>query len=130
MNDTILIFDGRCGFCTRSVEWALPRLRRPVRALPYQAIDLGPWGITEDQASKAAWVVTPAGKKKRGHLAVAHTLLALAWPWPIVGALLLVPPIRWAAALGYHLVAANRSRFPGTTPACKKPWDLERGRPA
>lgn len=126
----VLIFDGQCGFCTRTVEWVLPRLRQPLRALPYQAIDLSPYGLTEEDASRAAWWIGPDGEKRRGHLAVAYALIACRMPWPVLGWLLRIPPVRWLGAAGYHVVARNRRRLPGTTPACRKGWDLERGRPA
>ena len=132
MTDPILVFDGRCGMCTRSVFWVLKHLRegQQVRALPYQRMDLAAHGLTEDDASRAAWWISTDGKKRRGHLAIAKALMACRQPWPIAGALLFVPPIRWLAAAGYWWIARNRSLFPGTTPACKRGWDMDRGRPA
>ncbi len=126
----ILIFDGRCGFCTRAVEWAVARLTRPVRAVPYQAVDLSRFGLTEEQAKEHAWWVTPDGRARRGHLAVAHTLRACRMPWPVLGWLLLIPPVRWAGALGYRLVSKGRGHLPGSTPACDRAWDMTSGRPA
>jgi predicted DCC family thiol-disulfide oxidoreductase YuxK len=41
--------------------------------------------------------------------------------WKAVGVVLQVPPISWLAALVYVVVAKNRHRLPGGTPACKLP---------
>jgi len=125
----VLIFDGRCGMCTRSVLWLLRRTRRDFRALPYQSVDLVPFGVSEEEAAKAAWWVE-RGRRWRGHAAIGKALAACRFPWPFVGFVLRVPPISWLAALGYLFVAHNRRLFPGTTPACKREWDLEGGRPA
>ncbi|PXX54790.1 hypothetical protein DFR70_12384 [Nocardia tenerifensis] len=34
---------------------------------------------------------------------------------------MLIPPINWLTAALYHLVAVNRHRLPGGTPACTLP---------
>lgn len=41
--------------------------------------------------------------------------------WPLLGALLTLPPVRWAAWGVYRLVANNRQRMPGGTSACALP---------
>src|SRR5689334_10434572 len=129
MGAPILIFDGRCGVCTRSVMWLIRHAVQPFRALPYQAIDLGPYGLTERDGKRAAWWVQEDGRKERGHLAIASALEQTRGAWRVVGHALRIPPVRWAAAIGYRLVARWRRFLPGTTPACRRPWDLMQGRP-
>jgi hypothetical protein len=129
-----------------------------VRALPYQAVgDLPQVGLSRDQARRAAWWIPAsptlvaaagpgpqggraAGERRRGsrrpggpragHRAIGWALRACRFPWPLVGALLLVPPLSWLAALGYALVVRLRHRLPGSVPACDGAWDLEAGAPA
>jgi hypothetical protein len=48
-------------------------------------------------------------------------LLRARWPFRPVGALILLPPISWLAAGVYRLIANNRYRLPGGTPACAVP---------
>lgn len=126
--DAWLIFDGDCGFCTRCVLWLEARWARPVRALPWQSADLEALGLDEARTRReVCWVELFAGQPARtrregGHRAAAYALRACRSPWPALGALLLLPPpFAWIFAAGYRLVARNRGRLPGTTPACRRP---------
>lgn len=124
----VLVFDGQCGFCTRSVLWLLPRFRRPVRAVPYQWADLPALGLTEAETRRYAWWIDEDGRRHRGHRAMARALLACRSPWPPLGrALLLPPPVSWLAAAAYRLIARYRRFLPGATPACRRPggWPPE-----
>jgi predicted DCC family thiol-disulfide oxidoreductase YuxK len=40
--------------------------------------------------------------------------------WRIAGRILLLPGISWMAAHTYRLIATNRHRLPGGTPACQR----------
>ena len=97
--------------------------------LPYQAVDLEEHGLTVDQTRKAAWWIGADGRRRRGAGAIAQALRACGWPWSWLGVLLLIPPISWLAALGYLLVARWRRRLPGSTPACRRGWNLDEGVP-
>jgi predicted DCC family thiol-disulfide oxidoreductase YuxK len=117
----VLVFDGDCGFCTRSVLWLERRLREPVDSVPWQVADLAALALTEAQARQAAWWVEADGRRARGHRAIAQALRRCRGGWPLVGRLLLVPPLSWLGAPAYALVARFRGYLPGTTPACKRP---------
>jgi predicted DCC family thiol-disulfide oxidoreductase YuxK len=122
--EAVLVFDGQCGFCTRSVEWLMPRVDRPVRYEPYQTADLGRYGLTEAQTARAVWWVAPTGRVHGGAKAVGQALLAVGGPWKLLGWLALLPPTSWLASLVYVLVSRNRRHLPGTTPACRRPhWN-------
>ncbi len=115
-----LVFDGDCGFCTASVRFLERWCRPAVRFVPWQLLDLAAHGLTEPQVQTAVqWLPTPAGGPIRaGAPAVARVLLRSRWPWRPIGALMLLPPLSWIAAAAYRLIAANRYRLPGSTPAC------------
>jgi predicted DCC family thiol-disulfide oxidoreductase YuxK len=115
-----LVFDGDCGFCTASVNWLKRWCRPAARFVPWQELDLAEHGLTEAQVTRAVqWLpVSDSAPIRSGAQAAARLLLRSRWPWRPVGALMMVPPISWLAALMYRVVAANRYRLPGSTPAC------------
>lgn len=116
-----LVFDGDCAFCSAAVRWAQRWCRPAVRFVPWQRLDLDAHGLTLDAVTSAVqWL--PARTSGRpipsGASAVARTLLRSRWPFRPLGALLLLPPFSWLGAGVYGLVARNRYRLPGATPAC------------
>lgn len=117
----LLVFDGDCAFCTTWVgrlERMLPRF--PATA-PWQWIDLDELGLSRDDVSRFAWVITPS-HQYAGHLALSALLRMQAGAgWRFVGHLIATPPVSWVAALAYRAIAANRHRLPGGTPACAMP---------
>jgi predicted DCC family thiol-disulfide oxidoreductase YuxK len=119
-----LVFDGDCGFCTSSVRWAERWCRPAVRFVPWQDLDLGAHGLTTEAVTSSVQWLSPRTSAKaipHGSAAVARTLLRSRWPFRLVGALMLVPPISWLARGIYRLIANNRYRMPGGTPACAVP---------
>ncbi|KAF3469210.1 DUF393 domain-containing protein [Streptomyces sp. Tu 3180] len=117
-NRPVLVFDGDCGFCTSSVRF-LERVVRPgCEAVPWQRADLAALGVTRERARHEALWVTPVGRVYGGARAVAKLLLSAGGAWALVGALLTLPPVRWAAHAAYRLVANNRRRLPGGPAGC------------
>ena len=110
------MFDGDCGFCSSSARW-LER-RTDAEVVAWQHLDLDANGLTEDEVRTAAYWVDGADKR-RGVRAVAQALRSCGGAWPAVGRLIDLPPVRPFAALGYEVVARNRHRLPGGTPACR-----------
>lgn len=119
-----LVFDGDCAFCTSSVR-VLERLGlKAVTTVPYQRADLAALGLTEQQChDKVQWV--DGGRISSGHRAIARLLLAGPVWWRPLGRLMLLPPLSWLASAVYDVIAANRSRLPGGTPACSIPQNLK-----
>jgi predicted DCC family thiol-disulfide oxidoreductase YuxK len=115
----VLVFDGDCSFCTTSATWIEHRLPDAVRVEPWQRLDLQAFGLTERDVTTAAYWVDERGKTYRGHRSIAKALIAAGRGWKPVGALMLIPPFSWLAALSYFVIAKNRHRLPGGTPACK-----------
>lgn len=115
-----LIFDGRCGFCTRAVGWvrALDRHGR-ITTHAYQQPDvLERFGLTESQAHAAVWAVT-GERKSAGAAAVAATL-DTALGTRVFGRLYRIPPVRMLQDRVYQWVADHRGKFPGVTPWCER----------
>ncbi|HVC70870.1 MAG TPA: DUF393 domain-containing protein [Acidimicrobiales bacterium] len=118
----VLVYDGDCGFCTTSAAWMAARWKDPttIEVRPWQQlgeVGLERLGLTVDDVSRAAWWVKD-GRTSGGHLAVARALMAAGGGWGLVGRVLLVPPVRSLAGVGYRVVARNRYRLPGATPSC------------
>ena len=114
---TTLVYDGDCGFCTTAVSF-VPRLRlRADRVVAWQHADLPALGLTPQQCAEAVQWVDAAGTAS-GHRAVARLLMASGPLWWLLGRVLLLPGISAVAARAYALVADNRMRLPGGTPAC------------
>jgi predicted DCC family thiol-disulfide oxidoreductase YuxK len=65
--------------------------------------------------------VTPPGHVYGGAEAVAKLLLSADGGWAVAGALLRMPPVRWITRGVYRVIADNRDRMPGGTPACTLP---------
>ena len=119
-----LVFDGDCAFCSSSVRWAKRWCRPAVRFVPWQSLDLAAHGLTEEAVTSSVQWLRPRTSAKpipSGAAAVARTLLRSRWPFRPLGALLLVPPFSWLGAGVYRLIANNRYRLPGGTPACAVP---------
>ncbi|MCR8573941.1 thiol-disulfide oxidoreductase DCC family protein [Streptomyces sp. Isolate_219] len=117
----VLVYDGDCAFCTSSVRFAERRLRPHCAATPWQFTDLEKLGISRRRAEHEVLWVTPTGSVHGGAQAVAKLLMSADRGWPVVGALLTLPPVRWVAHGAYRLIAHNRHRMPGGTAACALP---------
>lgn len=118
----VLVFDGDCGFCTTSASWVKGHLSDPAEVVPWQLLGdkgLSDLGLTADLASAAAWWVDPGGGLHDGGQAIGKALAHCRRPWRWVGTVILVPPGRWLASLLYPVIARNRHRLPGGTPACR-----------
>lgn len=117
MTRGILVFDGDCGFCT----WSAARIDRwaggQLDVVPWQRTDLAALGLTEAQCSIAVQYVDADGVASGG-AAVARALRRCRQPWRTVGAVLALPWLGPVVERGYVVVAANRHRLPGATPAC------------
>lgn len=116
----LLVFDGDCGFCTRSASWLAAHAKRPVRIEPYQALDLAALDLSEHDVTHYAWWLD-GDRRAQGHRAIARALLACRRPWPVLGRLILLPPLSWLGGPVYQLIARFRGHLPGATAACRLP---------
>ncbi|MET0306758.1 MAG: DUF393 domain-containing protein [Solirubrobacterales bacterium] len=113
----VLVFDGDCAFCTNCAHF-LERLQPKAEIVAWQLTDLDELGITAEQASDAVQWVEVDGTVRSGHEAISAVLGAAGLPWKLIGRTIQLPGISWLAAKAYRLVANNRYRLPGGTPAC------------
>ena len=125
----VLVFDGDCAFCT-SCARLLERIGPEAEVVAWQAADLDELGITAAQAAAAVRWVGADGTVRTGHEAFAAALgTAAGSVWRILGRALLLPGVSPLAAAGYRLVARNRHRLPGGTPACSTGPDTAKAAP-
>lgn len=120
-----LIFDGDCSFCTSTVQWLQRRLDRrdgtDPTVVPYQFVDLADYGTTPERAQQEVLWVDADGTLSGGAQAFAGWLIHRGGLYAVPGRLVRLPVIRSVAAAVYRLIAANRSKMPGGTPACALP---------
>ncbi|MGK2932088.1 MAG: thiol-disulfide oxidoreductase DCC family protein [Solirubrobacterales bacterium] len=114
----VLIYDGDCAFCQSSVD-LLKRIGPGADIVAWQLTDLNELGVTEAQAASAIQWVTAGAGIRTGHEAAAAALVSAGGIWGFAGRFMLLPGISWIAAKSYRLVAENRHRLPGGTPACQ-----------
>jgi predicted DCC family thiol-disulfide oxidoreductase YuxK len=124
----VLVYDGDCAFCASCVR-VLERIGPDAEIVAWQLTDLAELGMAEEQAADAVQWVQIDGTVRSGHEAIASVLITAGGIWKIIGRLLLLPGISWMAAKVYRLVADNRYRLPGGTPACAVA-DEDHNRPA
>ena len=121
MRRSVLLFDGDCGFCTTVARWGERSWPGAADVLPWQHAEIDALGLNPAQcASELQWIGAD-GRRASGAAAVARWLRAAGGFWRVVGALADNPPTSWIATVVYRLVAANRTRLPGGTPACQLP---------
>lgn len=127
---SVLVFDGDCGFCTTSVTWLAEQFPRAFAIQPYQRADLDSLGLTARECdAKVQWigdVTAPVTSRAEGAAAVGALLRAggrarggvVGTAARGLGLLAVTRPTSWVADAVYAVVATNRQRLPGGTPAC------------
>lgn len=120
-----VVFDGDCAFCTSSATWVASRLERPghtaARLVPWQFTDLDALGTTAQRAQQELLWVRVDNSIEGGAAGFAAWLRFNGGPYAALGTVMTMPGIRTLAAAAYRLVARNRHRLPGGTPACALP---------
>jgi predicted DCC family thiol-disulfide oxidoreductase YuxK len=135
----VVIFDGHCGLCNRTVRWLLRRDRRD--QLRFVASEsemaaglLARHGINSPDAESGPATILavlnfggPAERVLARSEAVLALLAELPRPWPAVAAALgwIPRPLR---DLGYRLIARWRYRIWGRLESCPVPTAEERKR--
>jgi predicted DCC family thiol-disulfide oxidoreductase YuxK len=117
-----LVFDGDCGFCTSSADWLGTRLNRPrgpnAGLIPWQFTDLAALGTRAERAQREVLWVSTDGTIRGGAAAFAAWLTFRGGPYAVAGYAMDLPIVRKLAAAVYRVIAQNRHRMPGGSPAC------------
>ena len=84
---------------------------------------LARYGLTREEADRAAWTVDGRGRKLEGAAAVNRVLTELGGGWKAVAALYGVRPVRALEEAAYRWFAPRRSVLHrlGVTPECDEP---------
>lgn len=118
----LLLFDGDCAFCTASVNVLRRYVRPRAEVIAWQHADLAALGVTADQCQRSIqWIAHSGAPATTQGRAVAAALRVGVQPWRLVGRAMGLPGIVQLADAAYRIVAANRYRLPGSTPACQLP---------
>jgi predicted DCC family thiol-disulfide oxidoreductase YuxK len=127
--DRVVLYDGHCGLCDRTVQWLLRKDRAgalrfaPLQGETARALRDAGLGITDDLDTV---VFVDDGKlfvRSRAFTQVARYLPA---PWRWGAALRVVPA--FVLDLAYRLVARTRYRLFGRLDSCRVPSPEERVR--
>jgi predicted DCC family thiol-disulfide oxidoreductase YuxK len=135
----LVVFDGNCGFCNRSVRWFLhrdrkDRLRFVASESPRVSALLARHGLGASGAESGPDTIVvvrdPDGPEEQVFLrsdAVLEILTELPQPWPSEGIVLgwIPRPVRDA---GYRVIARWRHHIGGRLESCPVPTAVERGR--
>jgi len=118
----VVLFDGTCAFCERSVIFIANRdrsgyFRFGASQSPQAAALLAPFGLTRDTARSI--ILIEGGRAFLRSTASLRIAARLSFPWSLVRVFLFVPaPLRDAV---YRVVAAIRHRVAGRSNACNVP---------
>ena len=115
----LLIYDGECGFCSRTAAWLRRRMPEGFEIQPSQRIEhLDELGLDRVEVHEAAYWIDPDGRKHRGHLAIIRALEASGGVLGFVSRTGKVWPVEPLASWLYDVVARNRHRLPGASDHC------------
>ncbi len=124
----VILFDGRCGICTRAACWLRARDRHGrLRLIPNQRPGIAQrFGLSREQVDREVWLIElGSGRKLHAGAAFNRALLELGGVWPWIGRALNLAPLSWAEEAAYRWVAAHRARLArwGILPACGHPLE-------
>jgi predicted DCC family thiol-disulfide oxidoreductase YuxK len=115
----VLVFDGDCGFCTTVARHFERRSRTLLRIVPWQRANLASLGLTTEMTAEQVYLVSDGSLFAGAECFAELMTIQGDWFHRAVARVMRAPGLRRAFAWGYTLVARNRHRLPGGTPACK-----------
>jgi predicted DCC family thiol-disulfide oxidoreductase YuxK len=125
----IVLFDGTCAFCERSVIFIANRdpggyFRFGASQSEAAERELAPFGVSREAARSI--ILIEEGRVYLRSTAALRIASKLTFPWSLLKVLLVVPvPVRDAV---YRVVAAVRHRIAGRSNACEVPPPAIRAR--
>lgn len=120
MSEWVLIYDGDCRFCQRSVD-LVSKLdgKARIREVAFQDVELERYGVSRDAAEQAMQLVDPSGAVWSGAAAarelarVIPALRPFAW-------LFRIPGVMRLAERTYGWIARRRHRFGCESDVCRR----------
>lgn len=111
----LVLFDGRCGFCTWSVHFAQRVIGSNARFVPYQSVDVSAYGLSVQECAQAVQFIDSDGSHS-AERAVAAIMRSGTGVWRPMGQLVGSAPIQPLAGVVYRFVARHRGRLWGVQP--------------
>lgn len=115
----VVIYDGDCGFCSRSVEYARIRVAPNLVYLASQKVNLEDYGLTKEDCEKALQFVTSDSQVVAAEKAVIQILKQGNFACKLLGTVMSLPIVNLISKLGYRFVARNRGKVSGSTGSCQ-----------
>lgn len=128
MEDPILFYDGECGLCARTVQWALAHDRRErLRFAPLQGATFAALPVAWKPTDLSTAVLLDADGLHVESAAILRLFVHLGGPWALLGRLgRLVPDFVRDPA--YRFVARRRHALGRTGDHCRLPAAADRRR--
>ena len=84
---------------------------------------LARYGVTREEADRAAWAIEPGGKRSEGAAALNRVLRETGGGWSTLSQAYRLRPLAAVEEAAYRWFARNRSRFHrfGVSPECEDP---------
>ena len=119
----LVLWDGQCGFCRRSVEWIASKDKRgALEFKPYQTVELAP--SLQQACAHAIHVIKADGEMiKAGRAMLFCGLFTPFSGWARIGMWPIFLPF---VELGYAFVARNRNLVSKVLFRCERPGQLDR----
>ncbi len=112
----VLVVDGQCDFCQRSVKLMRRFLRHQPRVVTWQESHLAQLGLTAEMCQESVqWVSELRGNRREqlsAHDAIARVLRNGGGVWTVIGAILTVRGVHWFSGVVYRWVSRNRGKWP------------------
>ncbi len=120
----VVLFDGVCNLCNGAVQFMIDR--DPKERLRFASLQseagralLTKHGVELPEGEPDSIVLVAGGRAHDGSGAALRIAARLAFPWPLLAGLLVVP---WFVRdIVYYLIARNRYRWFGKAEECRVP---------
>ncbi|MBK1787255.1 thiol-disulfide oxidoreductase DCC family protein [Prauserella cavernicola] len=117
--DGRLLFDGDCGFCTKSISWLDARSMLGYQAMPWQSVPDDELPASVERLTTEVVLELPDGRVLGGADALAASVRASRSRLRLLGVVVAAPGLRQLARVVYRVIARNRYRMPGSSDACR-----------
>ena len=112
----MVMYDGYCNLCSRTVQWILKYDRQkefsfiPLQQTEYEGLDY---------SNSDTVLLLMNGKIYNRSGAVLQIAMRLKFPWPLLGIFIIIPPFVRNGV--YNLISRNRKKWFGSRTTCYLP---------